>query len=195
MSAEFAPPATDPSTGHPASPEETLARWRDEEAEVRRRIRPDAGVATPQEIQGLTGLEQMQALLDGRLPPPPIAHTLDFTLVSVRKGEVVFQGSPKFKHYNPLGTVHGGWFATLLDSALGCAVHTTLDPGRGYTTLEIKINLVRALSERVPLVRAIGRVRHVGRQMATAEADLIGPDGRLYAHGSTTCLVFDPPGR
>lgn len=175
------------------TPEQTLARWQAEDAAVRARIRPDHGVATPAELAGLTGLQQMQALLDGRLPPPPIAQTLDFTLLSVRKGEVIFQGTPRFRHYNPLGTVHGGWFATLLDSALGCAVHTTLDPGRGYTTLELKINLVRALTERVPLVRAIGRVRHVGRQMATAEADLVGHDGKLYAHGSTTCLIFDPP--
>jgi len=170
-----------------------LAQWQDEERAVRARIRGDYGVATAEELAGLTGLQQMQALLDGRLPPPPIAQTLDFTLISVSEGEAVFQGSPKFRHYNPLGTVHGGWFATLLDSALGCAVHTTLAPGRAYTTLEIKVNLVRALNERVPLVRATGRVRHVGRQMATAEADLMGADGKLYAHASTTCLLFDPP--
>jgi len=177
------------------SHDEALAQWLAEEKAVRARLRPEHGVATMAEIAGLNGLQQMQAMLDGKLPPPPIAHRRWTSLLSVSKGEVIFQGSPRFKHYNPMGTVHGGWYATLLDSALGCAVHTTLEPGRGYTTLELKINLVRALNERVPVVRAIGRVRHVGRQMATAEADLIGHDGKLYAHGSTTCLVFDPPAR
>jgi uncharacterized protein (TIGR00369 family) len=95
------------------------------------------------------------------------------------------------KHYNPMGTVHGGWFATLLDSAVGCAVHSTLPAGKGYTTLELKLNLVRALTDAVPLVRAEGRVLHAGRQVATAEGRLVGPDDRLYAHATTTCLIFD----
>lgn len=176
-------------------PDLILARWQAEEDAVRARIQTQPGIAKLSQLAGLDGLQQMQAMLDGHLPPPPIAQTLDFTLISVGRGEVVFQGTPKFRHYNPLGTVHGGWFATLLDSALGCAVHTTLAPGRGYTTLELKLNLVRALSDKVPVVRALGRVRHVGRQMATAEADLLGHDGKLYAHASTTCLVFDPPPR
>ena len=175
--------------------DDVLADWLNEEKTARAKFRPDHGVATMAEIAGLSGLEQMQAMLDGKLPPPPIAQTLDFTLLRVSKGEVIFQGTPKFRHYNPMGTVHGGWYATLLDSALGCAVHTTLEPGRGYTTLELKINLVRALNERVPVVRAIGRTRHVGSQMATAEADLVGHDGKMYAHVSTTCLVLDPPKR
>jgi len=89
-----------------------------------------------------------------------------------------------------MGSVHGGWFATLLDSALGCAVHSKLPAGKAYTTLELKINLVRALTAEVPRVRAEGRVIHLGRQTATAEARLTGPEGRLYAHGTTTCLVF-----
>jgi uncharacterized protein (TIGR00369 family) len=87
--------------------------------------------------------------------------------------------------------VHGGWFATLLDSALGCAVHSALPAGKGYTTLELKVNIVRALTDAVPLVRAEGKLIHLGRQMATSEARLVGPDGKLYAHGTTTCLVFD----
>jgi uncharacterized protein (TIGR00369 family) len=104
---------------------------------------------------------------------------------------VVFQGQPLLRHYNPLGSVHGGWFATLLDSALGCAVHTSLPVGKGYTTLEFKLNLVRGLSAQVPRVRAIGRVVHAGKQVATSEAQLVGHDGKLYAHASTTCLIFD----
>jgi uncharacterized protein (TIGR00369 family) len=168
----------------------TLQRWRAEEAEVRARLAPP-GLARPDQVASLGGLAFMQAMLEGRLPPPPIAHTAHFVLIRVAPGEAVFQGRPDASCYNPLGSVHGGWFATLLDSALGCAVHTTLAPGKGYTTLELKLNLVRALTDRVPLVRAEGRVVHAGQQVATAEARLVGHDGRLYAHGSTTCLVFD----
>lgn len=177
------------------SADDLLAQWQADEAAVRTRQRPDTGLAPRALFAGKTGLQQMQALLDGEGPPPPISETLDFVLISVADGEAVFQGRPQFKHYNPLGTVHGGWFATLLDSALGCSVHTTLPVGRGYTTLEFKVNLVRALTDQVPLVRAIGKVVHRGRQVTTAEADLVGHDGRLYAHASTTCLLFDLPQR
>jgi len=171
-----------------------LQQWRADEAAVRARIRPEnAGIARPEQVQGLSGLQILHAMLDGQLPPPPICDTLDFMLVSGAFGEAVFQGQPMRRHYNPLGTVHGGWFATLLDSALGCAVHTTMPVGRAYTTLEFKVNMVRALTEQVPLVRAVGRVLHSGRQVATAEASLLGHDGRLYAHASTTCLVFERP--
>lgn len=173
------------------NPEDTLARWRAEEAAVRARFQAAPGVATPSQIAGRNGLEVFQALLAGEIPPPPMAVTLDFTLISIAPGYAVFQGQPQFNHYNPMGTVHGGWFATLLDSAMGCAVHSTLPAGKAYTTLELKLNLVRALSDAVPLVRAEGRLVHGGRQVATAEARLIGADGKLYAHASTTCLISD----
>lgn len=175
------------------SPDDILAQWRADEAALRARHQLQSGVASPAMLAGKTGLQQMQALLDGQAPRPPISETMDFMMVSVEDGTAVFQGRPQFKHYNPLGGVHGGWFATLLDSALGCAVHTTLPVGRGYTTLEFKVNLVRGLTDKVPLVRAIGRVVHRGRQVMTSEADLVGHDGRLYAHGTTTCLLFDLP--
>lgn len=175
------------------TPDQILAQWRADEAAVRARQQLAPGVATPAQLAGRTGLQQMQALLDGQVPRAPISETMDFLLVTVADGVAVFQGQPQFKHYNPLGGVHGGWFATLLDSALGCSVHTTLPVGRGYTTLEFKVNLVRGLTDRVPLVRANGRVVHRGRQVTTAEADLVGHDGKLYAHASTTCLVFDLP--
>ena len=175
------------------TPDDILAQWRADEAEVRARQTLPSGLASPAMMAGKNGLQQMQALLDGQSPPPPISETLDFTLIAVEDGQAVFQGRPQFKHYNPLGGVHGGWFATLLDSALGCAVHTTMPAGRGYTTLEFKVNLVRGLNDKVPLVRAIGRVVHRGRQVTTAEADLVGHDGRLYAHATTTCLLFDLP--
>lgn len=170
--------------------QQVLQQWMAEEAAVRARIH-EFGVATPAQVQGRNGLEVMQALLAGELPAAPIAQTLDFTLISVAHGEAIFQGKPQPRHYNPLGGVHGGWFATLLDSALGCSVHTILPPGRAYTTLEFKVNLVRALSTKVPLVRAIGKVVHSGKQVATSEAQLVGHDGKLYAHASTTCLIFD----
>lgn len=175
----------------PHAPEDILAHWQADEVAARARQQTVPGIASPALLAGKTGLQQMQALLDGEGPPPPISQTLDFVLLSVADGEAVFQGRPQFKHYNPLGGVHGGWFATLLDSALGCAVHTILPVGRGYTTLEFKVNLVRGLTDRVPLVRAIGRVVHRGRQVTTADAELVGHDGRLYAHASTTCLLFD----
>jgi len=173
------------------NPEETLARWRAEEAAIRARLQTAPGVASPSQVAGRSGLQVFQALLAGEIPPPPMAATLDFTLIRVEPGVAVFQGRPGFSHYNPMGTVHGGWFATLLDSAMGCAVHTKLPAGKTYTTLELKLNLVRALTDSVPLVRAEGRLVHVGRQVATAESRLVGPDGKLYAHASTTCLVVD----
>ncbi|HNJ84259.1 MAG TPA: PaaI family thioesterase, partial [Piscinibacter sp.] len=158
--------------------EATLARWHEEAAAVRAR-RSGIGVARPEQVEGLSGMQVFEAMMAGRLPAPPIGQTLDFELVQVEPGMAVFQGRPGPAHYNPMGTVHGGWFATLLDSAVGCAVHSTLPAGKAYTTLELKINIVRALTERVPLVRAEGRVVHGGSQVATAEGRLVGPDGKL----------------
>lgn len=173
------------------NPKETLARWRAEEAAIRARLQTAPGLATPAQIAGRSGLQVFQALLAGEIPPPPMAVTLDFTLLRIEPGFAVFQGQPGFSHYNPMGTVHGGWFATMLDSALGCAVHSTLAAGKAYTTLELKLNIVRALTKAIPLVRAEARLVHGGRQVATAEARLVGPDGKLYAHATTTCLIFD----
>ena len=173
------------------SVEETLARWRAEEAAVRERLAPISGCARPEETAGRTGMEVFQAIFAGNLPRPPIGDTLDFVPIHIEPGLAIFQGRPQLKHYNPLGTVHGGWFATLLDSAVGCAVHSTLPAGKAYTTLELKLNIVRALTEALPLVRAEGKLVHAGRQVATAEGRLVGPNGSLYAHATTTCLIFD----
>ena len=129
----------------------------------------------------------------GEVPGPLIGATLSFLPVEVGFGRAVFQGRPKLEHYNPIGTVHGGWISTLLDSCVGCAVHSTLPVGKAYTTAELKVNFVRAVTTKVPLVRAIGTVIHVGGRMATAEGRLVGPDGKLYAHASTTCFIFDAP--
>lgn len=166
-----------------------LAQWQAEEAAVRaRQMAP--GLARPEQVADLSGVQILDEMLAGRLPPPPITDTMDFILIQAAHGEATFQGTPKLKHYNPLGGVHGGWFATLLDSALGCAVMAALPAGVSYTTLELKINLVRGLTMKVPSVRAIAKTVHVGKQVATAEAQLVGHDGKLYAHSSTTCLVF-----
>lgn len=171
----------------------TLDTWLAEEAALLQGLKkgPGPGVARPEQVAGKTGLEVMQAVRDGQLPYASIAQTLDFLMVEAGDGHAVFQGTPGPQHLNPMGTVHGGWFATLLDSALGCAVHTKMPPGRAYTTAELSVNIVKALTPKVSRVRAIGRVIHCGRQLATADAQLVGPDGTLYAHATTTCLVFD----
>ncbi|MCW5669608.1 MAG: PaaI family thioesterase [Hydrogenophaga sp.] len=177
--------------------EETLAQWNQQYEAVAARMSAGAGagLAHPTDLAGLTGLQQMQAMLDGKLPYPHIADTLDFSLVEVGEGRAVFQGLPQLKHYNPLGTVHGGWYATLLDSAVGCAVHTAMPAGRAYTTAELSVNIVRAASYKSGPLRAIGTVIHAGRQLATAEGRIVGPDGKLYAHATTTCLVFEVPSK
>jgi uncharacterized protein (TIGR00369 family) len=179
----------------PATHSTTLDQWLAEETLVRQRqdTGPGAGVSTLAQIGSKNGLQTLQAMLQGELPYAPIFDTLDFLLIHVAAGETVFQGTPGLQHGNPLGTVHGGWFATLLDSALGCAVHTLLPSGRGYTTTQLNVNLVKALTPKVTRVRAEGKVIHCGRQLATAEARLVGPDGTLYAHATTTCLIFDFP--
>lgn len=173
--------------------EQVIERWRADEAKVRARLR-EPGAAPQEQLAGRSGMEVFEAIFAGELPPAPIGDTLDFVPIHMAPGEAVFQGRPQRRHYNPLGTVHGGWFATLLDSAVGCAIHATLPAGKGYTTLELKVNMVRPLNDGVPLVRAEGKVIHAGRQVATAEGRIVGPDGKLYAHATTTCLIFDHPG-
>jgi len=172
---------------------DTLQQWLADEAAVMAELAkgPGPGVASPEQVAGKSGLELMHAMLRGELPYAAIAQALDFLIIDVGDGTATFQGTPLPRHFNPMGTVHGGWFATLLDSALGCAVHTKLPPGRAYTTAELGVNIVRALTPKVQRVRAIGQVVHSGRQLATAEARLVGPDGTLYAHATTTCLVFE----
>lgn len=127
--------------------------------------------------------------LDGTLPRPPMASLMDIRLVEVAKGFAVFRGTPQEFHYNPIGTVHGGYGATLLDSAMGCAVHTTLGPGDTYTTLEFKINFLRALTTGTGEVRGIGTVVHAGRTTAIAEGKIVDEGGKLYAFATTTCQI------
>lgn len=129
-------------------------------------------------------------MVAGTLPGPPIASTLNFTLTTVEAGFVVFEGTPKLEFYNPLGTVHGGWAATLLDSAMACAVHSTLPSGQTYTTLEFKLNCVRPITVDTGPVRCEGRVINAGRTIATSEGKLLDAKGRILAHGTETCLIF-----
>lgn len=137
----------------------------------------------------LSGLELLQKAIDGEFPPPPIAMLMDIRLTEIAKGRAVFTGTPQEFHYNPLGTVHGGYGATLLDSAMGCAVHSTLAAGDIYTTLEFKINFLRALTHGTGLVRGIGLVIHETRATALAEGRIEDGEGRLYAFATTTCVI------
>jgi uncharacterized protein (TIGR00369 family) len=168
----------------------TVDAWLALEAETRVKLAGKAGIATPEQGAGKTGLEKMQAQLRGDMPYPYIADTMDFFMVSVAHGEVVFQGTPQRKHYNPMGGVHGGWFATIMDSAFGCAVISALPADYGFTTAELSLNIVRGATEKTGPLRAIGKIVHCGRQLATAEARIVDVTGKLYAHGTTTCLVF-----
>lgn len=137
----------------------------------------------------MTGLEQMQAVLNSG-SRPPISETLDFTLAEVSHGKAVFVGEPNEKHLNPIGTVHGGYAATLLDSALGCSIHTVLEPGERYTTVDLNVKYLRAMMPGMGKVTVTGEVVHKGRRIATAEARVVGEDGKLYATGNTTCAII-----
>ena len=138
----------------------------------------------------LAGIEFLRAVRDGSLPSAPIQLLLGFDLVEVEEGRVVFAATPAEQHYNPIGVVHAGLAATMLDSAMGAAVHSTLPLGTGYTTLETKFNLVRAVTGETGEVRAVGKVAHGGRRVATAEGRLVrASDGELLAHGTSTCLL------
>jgi uncharacterized protein (TIGR00369 family) len=148
------------------------------------------GVTPLDQALSYDGLTFLQKMIDRELPAPPIAQTLGFSLVEVSNGKAIFEGAPGFQHYNPLGTVHGGFAMTLLDSCLGCCIHTTMAKGEGYTTLEIKVNLVRAITKDTGPIRATGRLIHRGRTTATAEGDIRDAAGALLAHGTTTCIIF-----
>ena len=129
-------------------------------------------------------------MLEGRIPRPPITDTLNFYLIEVERGRAVFQGTPKPAFFNPIGSIHGGWTATLLDSCMACAVHTTVPAGQGYTTVEFKLNLVRAVMPDSGPLRAEGELINAGRTIATSEGRLVDASGKLYAHGTETCLIF-----
>ncbi len=152
------------------------------------------GVVPAEVLTSYDGLGFLKAIIDGTLPQPPISEVLGFHLIEAEPGRAVFGAVPEFRHYNPIGTVHAGLAATLLDSALGCAIFSTLTKGEGWTTLELKLNLVRPLTKDTGPVRAEGRVLHRGRTVATSEGDLKDSAGKLYAHATTTCMIFPAKG-
>ena len=144
-------------------------------------------------VPTMSGRDYLEAIGRGELPPPPIMSLMAMEAVEVAEGRMVFAVEPAEFHYNTIGSVHGGVAATLCDSAMGCAIHTLLPAGAGYTTLELKVNYIRPLTIETGRVICEGRVIHSGGRMATAEARLLGADGTLYAHATTTCMIFRPP--
>ena len=150
----------------------------------------DDPVALAQAGRSMAGIDFLRAIRDGRLPHPPICALLGYRLIEVEAGQAVFEIAPAEQHYNPIGVVHGGIAMTLLDSAMGCAVQTRMPAGGGYTTLEAKTNLVRAVTADTGALRAVGKVVHVGKRVATAEARLEDREGKLYAHATSTCIVL-----
>jgi uncharacterized protein (TIGR00369 family) len=149
---------------------------------------------TPTEVMAdMAGIDFVRAMFAGKLPEPPIMQTVEPFDCTAEPGVVVIHSIPGIRHYNPIGSVHGGYAAILLDSAMGLAVHSTLPRGSGYTTLEFKISFIRGMSKDTGVVRTEGRTLNVGRRAATAEARISDTKGRLLAHATTTCLVFEMP--
>lgn len=140
--------------------------------------------------RSMSGIDFLRAICDGKLAQPPICYLMGYRLAEVEPGRVVFEGTPGEQHYNPIGVVHGGLAMTLLDSAMACAVQTHIAAGSGYTTLEVKVNLVRAITAASGKLRATGKTIHVGSRIATAEGRLEDASGKLYAHATTTCIVL-----
>ena len=153
--------------------------------------KPEYGVTPTEVMASMSGLDFVRAMFGGKLPPPPIMQTIEPFDQTAEPGVVAFTSVPGFRHYNPIGSVHGGYAATLLDSAMGLAVHSALPAGSGYTTLEFKISFIRGMTRDTGPVRTEGRTLNVGRRAATAEARITNAKGRLLAHATTTCLVFE----
>lgn len=161
----------------------------DESASIVFADSPDA-LLSAGELSRMTGLAFLEGIRDGRHPQPPICRTLGFRLVEVAPGRADFEGEASFDAYNPLGAVHGGWFGALLDSCMSCAVQSRLPKGQGYTTLEYKVGMIRPVTLKTGPPKAVGEAVHVGRRTGLAEGRLVGPDDKIYATGSATCLVF-----
>lgn len=146
--------------------------------------------SAPQDAAPTNGLDFLRSKMQEDGSSSGIGSLMGFRPDTLEEGRVVFVGTPDSRHYNPVGFVHGGYAATLLDSAMACAIHTTLPAGKGYTTVELKVNYLRPMSAKTGPVRAEGKIIHVGGRLATAEGRLVDESGKLYAHGSTTCMVF-----
>src|SRR5271170_496150 len=148
------------------------------------------GLPNREDTAGMSGKELLQAIIDGRLPQPPISKTLSFWITEVGDGFAAFEGDPGPHLLNPMGTVHGGWALTLIDSVAACAAQTLLPAGSGYTTIETKANFSRPITQDTGRVRAEGRVVSQGRQIISSQAQLFGPDGRVLAHGTSTLMLL-----
>jgi uncharacterized protein (TIGR00369 family) len=162
----------------------------DPQAERSRIVRWQDPTVAVQAGKSMSGVQYLRAMQSGELPAAPVGALIGMSISEVSEGRVVFALEPAEYHYNPLGTVHGGIVATLLDSALGCAVHSMLAAGSWYTTLEIKVNYLRPLSSKTGMVYCEGKVIHMGGRIATAEGRLTDASGKLYAHGTTTCILL-----
>ena len=145
--------------------------------------------------RSLSGLEFFRQMMAGTIPPPPMVSLLELRMVEAEEGRVVFAGTAAEAFYNGMGVAHGGFVATLLDSALGCAINSTMPAGRAFTTLELQINYTRPLRRETGEVRCEARVIHVGRRVGTAEARVVDARGKIYAHGTTTCILVESPDR
>lgn len=163
--------------------------WEAEAAELRAKL-GEPGIADREAMRTHSGIDFLNGIMQGEFPPAPIADLLDVVGIEATPGRVVFQGTPGWKHYNPAGTVHGGYTATLLDTAVACAIHSMLPAGKAYTTLELKVNFVRAMTKDTGPVRAEGKVVNVGGQVGIAEGRIMDADGKLLAFATTTCLIF-----
>jgi len=148
---------------------------------------PMAGAAKAMQM---SGLDYIQAMGDGQIPVPPIVNTLDLKLVSAERGQAIFSFEPQEFHYNPIGTVHGGVITAILDSAMGCTLHTTLPVGTGYTTLELKVNFLKAITIKTGVLRAVGKIINAGSRTALVEAQLLDSNDKLYAHSVSTCMIL-----
>ncbi len=153
------------------------------------------GVVPREVLTAESGLAFLQGLIEGRHPAPPFSGTTDIYLTEADEGRVVFTGVPSAGFFNPLGTIHGGWTSAILDSAMACAVHTTLAAGQGYTTVEMKLNFVRPVLPSSGKLSCEGLVIHRGATLATSQGKLVDAQGRLLAHGTETCLIFDAAAR
>ena len=147
---------------------------------------------SPQLLSTVSGLELCNRMIAGELPPPPMAKLMNMSMTEAKEGRVVFRGVPLKQHYNPAGVVHGGWAGTIMDSALGCCVWTKVPVGLAYTTAEYKVHLVRPITDKTGEVVCEAHVVHMGRKLATSEATLKTLEGKLLAHGTETCAIYNP---
>lgn len=173
----------------------TLQEWIDEERSILDKVNAGRGpgVANLTDLDGKSGLAVMEDMLDGKVPYAEMSRTLSFGAIEVGEGEAIFQGWPQRQYLNPMGTIHGGWISTVLDSAMGSAVLTLLPPGQGYLTTSLSVKYVKALTLRVSRVRAEAVAKRSDEKTASAESKLVGPDGAVYAHASAVCRILEIP--